>query len=413
MLTGPGRTLPGDEPNPKRARSPVDVSVGARFERTPPPDVFGAGSVEGARARDGGRRFQLRRKRRGGARRAPGSERMRGAEAAPVGCVRTYEWDLPWGNFEFGRGALLRRERERKARRGGAPQPAPSRGAARLAAQRVGAGCGRGARRIGVGENMAEVAMPAAAAAAPAPATAAAAHRPVAAELASERLRVAQLEAALVQYEQTLQRTLDDRARERTQARLAAERAVADVHVARKDAEGARETLAALEQRYEGSKAALSDAAHNESTWRAALAAANEQVEAVKAEAEAARAERDEERKQAQELLADLAFTKNELEMMAPLKDRVKELEAELDAAKGGVSAAENAADAARTAQAEAHTRLADLQHSLDEHKTINLRQVKALAKEKDAKEKLEKENVELKQLLEEAFARLEAAGAQ
>ena len=118
----------------------------------------------------------------------------------------------------------------------------------------------------------------------------------------------------------------------------------------------------------------------------------------AKEEAEAARAERDSERRQAQELLADLAFTRNELEMMAPLKGRVATLEGERDAARGEASAAE--------------ARAADLQRALDEHKAINLRQVKALAKEKDAREKADKENAELKELLEEAFQRLEQQGA-
>lgn len=132
----------------------------------------------------------------------------------------------------------------------------------------------------------------------------------------------------------------------------------------------------------------------------------------AKEEAEAARAERDSERRQAQELLADLAFTRNELEMMAPLKGRVATLEGERDAARGEASAAEAHAEGARAEQAAAEARAADLQRALDEHKAINLRQVKALAKEKDAREKADKENAELKELLEEAFQRLEQQGA-
>ena len=127
----------------------------------------------------------------------------------------------------------------------------------------------------------------------------------------------------------------------------------------------------------------------------------------AKEEAEAARAERDSERRQAQELLADLAFTRNELEMMAPLKGRVATLEGERDAARGAASAA--ASDEPAVVVEEA---AGELQRALDEHKAINLRQVKALAKEKDAREKADKENAELKELLEEAFQRLEQQGA-
>ena len=47
-----------------------------------------------------------------------------------------------------------------------------------------------------------------------------------------------------MQYEATLQRTLDDRARERTAARVAAERGAADAHAARADAKAAADALA-------------------------------------------------------------------------------------------------------------------------------------------------------------------------
>ena len=57
-----------------------------------------------------------------------------------------------------------------------------------------------------------------------------------------------------MQYEATLQRTLDNRARERTAARVAAERGAADVHAARADAKAAADALVALEERHGDAK---------------------------------------------------------------------------------------------------------------------------------------------------------------